>query len=482
MPAISRRKRGLTPESAPALILPPPNPDTFSSHEAELSVLSALLQDEKGQPTAEIRLALPDPQMFFFDETRRLYTSMLSLFDQGVTVDHITLPEEVLTLYDIDVGETREILASLIDASSSAAAGVFHANIVRNLADRRASYAIAREMLEQVAHRKTDFREAVTRGLSRLTERILPQPMAGKLQAGLMLALEHCDAIWTRGVEVTGLPDGIAKLDALTHGFQPKHLLVVAGRPGMGKTQKLLHLVRQACTVGDGRPWPCLVDSLEMSREELLTRLMQSESGVCVWNGLHDQPGEINTMKLYADAAARIERWPLQIIEDGYTVDELRLRVDLWRREHPDGPGMVGVDYLSHMRLDYSNGGDRRDAMIGEQITRPLKKLARDYNVLVVLLAQIGRSGVREPTGKAKSGPIPRPTLNNLKDSGDIEQDADQVLFLHPLGSNGEHAHDGHMELGLAKNRHGRCGWVDAKFLGDIGRYSEWASGWRAQI
>jgi replicative DNA helicase len=355
----------------------------------------------------------------------------------------------------------------------------FHARLVRELADRRESYGIIRRALEGVSQRGTPFRELVANAVGSLAERIRPPADDAPLSRTLMDAIDDIDAIWQGGATITGLPSGLSELDEMTHGFQPGHLVIVAGRPASGKTQLALRLTHQACTRADpsaadrAQPWPVLFDSLEMTRRELVKRLLRAEAGYDWWTDIAREVGAGPYMK----AAGALSNWPLEIEEQAYTVPQLRLRTELFRRRYSDGPIVIVVDYLSHLRLDYSQG-DRRDAMIGEQITRPLKRLARDMDATVILLCQLNRASARpsraKPSDDKPQGPLPRPTLTDLKDSGDIEQDADQVVFIHPLGPNGAHRQDGKIEVGLEKNRHGRAGWLDARFDASLGKYSEW--------
>lgn len=453
-----------------------PEPDhvaTFASHEAESAVLAALLLESDRYPA--VHLILPDQRMFFFDLHQRIYVAIGQLLQQGVTVDHVTLPEEVYNGGGPDPETVRESISQMVDSVTVASSVEFHAKIVRDLYDRRSTYAVVRGILSTVSQRGSDFRQAVSTGYVKLSERVLPsEENRGGLIHTIIDALDRMDSLWKNGKAITGLPLGIREFDALTHGFQPKHLVIAAARPGGGKTQLLLHLIRMAARMEE--PWPVLVDTLEMSSLELMTRLLQAEAGINLWQGLTDL-GQERVARDFMRAAGIIQKWPLEVDERCYTVAQLRMRVELWRRRFPHGPGLVGIDYLSHLRLDYSQG-DRRDTMIGEQITRPLKAMARDLEVCVVLLCQINRGGVRVTVPKKRdAGPIPplaRPLLSDLKDSGDIEQDADQVIFIHPMGPNGEHAQDGRIELGLPKNRHGKAGWVDARFDGAIGRYTEY--------
>ena len=473
-PAVPTETAGVPPGSAP---IPEPSLPLASADAEEAVLGGLLLHPEYFPPVTRI---LPDPTAFYFTQHQRIYEAMLRLNASGVTIDYVTLPEEVAELHGIDPQETKLRLADMVD-QPGAMRVEFHAQLVRELSDRRESYGIVRNALEAVAQRGTPFRELLAAAVGRLAERIRPPSDDAPIMRTLVEAMDDIETIWKAGAPVTGLPSGLGDLDSKTHGFQPEHLVVVAGRPAAGKTQFALHLTHQACTredpkSGEHAPWPVLFDSLEMTRRELVKRLLKAEARMDWWSDIAREVGA----RPYMDAGGRISQWPLEIEEQCYTISQLRLRLELFRRRYPEGPALVVVDYLSHLRLDYSMGGDRRDAMIGEQITRPAKRLARDFGVCVLLLAQLNRAGARARAGKGKMGDDPapgilaRPTLTDLRDSGDIEQDADQVVFLHPLGPSGAHRQDGRMELGLEKNRHGPSGWVDARFESALGRYSEW--------
>jgi replicative DNA helicase len=478
MAATRPRPRTSKPDAAPALLLPMPEPGVLSSYPAERALVGACLVYPDRLP--DVRELVPDPAMFYFEPPRQVYAAMLSLLTQGVAIDHITLPEELFTLYNLEPGEVRASLLDYTEDAVSPDSAAVYGQMVRDLADRREAYGLLRKTIEGVAHRGTEFRSLVGSTMAKLGARIAAAPGRPGLAGSVRGALDEIDREVSTGQQITGLPSGIPALDALTYGLQPGTLVVIGGRPSMGKTQKLVNFVRQAGAYehDDGgaapewRPWPALIFTLEMSERGFCKRILKAEAGVD-WRT--DLTGR--TAGAYLDAAARVRQWPLEVESRCNTVAAMQVRADVFRRDHPDGRMLLGIDYLSHLRLDYSQGGDRRDVLIGEQVTRPLVRMARDLEAVVILLAQIGRGGVRVAHGR-KDGPLPplaRPMLSDLKDSGDLEQDADLVLFVHPLGPNGEHREDGRMELGLAKHRDGPTGWVDAEFHRALGRFRPWS-------
>lgn len=263
---------------------------------------------------------------------------------------------------------------------------------------------------------------------------------------------------------ITGVPAGFEQLDERTGGFQPGHLIVVGGRPKMGKTAIAMNCVQHA--TGPACRIPALVFSLEMGETELGARLASAQGGVDsqrLRNGFLEQVDWIH----FAKACGELAEAPIHVYDRPATFPRLRSLARRWRaREAPQGLGVIVVDYLG---LIASDPGRPRGMSREQEISnwsRGFKLLAKELGVPVILLAQLNRELERRPDK--------RPVMSDLRDSGAIEQDADMVLFVYrDEVYNAQTPHQGIAELIIGANRHGPAGTVFLRFEGEFTRFSD---------
>ena len=422
-----------------------------ASVEAEQAVLGAMLLKPEAVTTAAEELSADD----FYRETHRLiYEAMMELKDRTEPVDLVTLTEQLKKADKLaKIGGIPAL--SLIANSVPTAANVhYHARIVHEKAQLRSLISAATE-IAGAAYESADEVEDIMDN----AERRILAVSSGKrskdfvpLQEILLDTLEQIDARYNNKGSITGLPTGFTELDHLTAGLQKSDLILVAARPSMGKTAFTLNIA--AHVVLRARE-PVAFFSLEMSKEQLVQRLLCSEGRI---DSQRLRVGELEEKEWgdLIDTANRLSAAPLYIDDTpGITVMELRSKARRLKAEH--GLSLIVIDYLQLMQGRASKNGDNRQQEISE-ISRSLKALARELNVPVIALSQLSRS--------VESRQVKRPMLSDLRESGSLEQDADIVMFLYREDYYDPETENKNItEVIIAKHRNGPVDTVDLTFL-----------------
>ena len=422
-----------------------------ASVEAEQAVLGAMLLKPDAVTTAAEELTADD----FYRETHRLiFEAMMELKERTEPVDLVTLTEQLKKADKLaKIGGIPAL--SLIANSVPTAANVhYHARIVHEKAQLRSLIAAATE-IAGAAYESADEVEDI---MDSAEKRIL-QVSSGKrskdfvpLQDILLDALEQIDLRYNNKGCITGLPTGFTELDHLTAGLQKSDLILVAARPWMGKTAFTLNI---AAHVVLRAKEPVAFFSLEMSKEQLVQRLLCSEGRI---DSQRLRVGELEEKEWgdLIDTANRLSAAPLYIDDTpSITVMELRSKARRLKAEH--GLSLIVIDYLQLMQGRTSKSGDNRQQEISE-ISRSLKALARELDVPVIALSQLSRS--------VESRQIKRPMLSDLRESGSLEQDADIVMFLYREDYYDPETENKNItEVIIAKHRNGPVDTVDLTFL-----------------
>ena len=422
-----------------------------ASIEAEQAVLGAMLLKPDAVTTAAEELSADD----FYRETHRLiFEAMMELKERTEPVDLVTLTEQLKKADKLaKIGGIPAL--SLIANSVPTAANVhYHARIVHEKAQLRSLINAATE-IAGAAYESADEVEDI---MDSAEKRIL-QVASGKrskdfvpLQDILLDTLEQIDLLYNNKGSITGLPTGFTELDHLTAGLQKSDLILVAARPSMGKTAFTLNI---AAHVVLRAKEPVAFFSLEMSKEQLVQRLLCSEGRI---DSQRLRVGELEEKEWgdLIDTANRLSAAPLYIDDTpGITVMELRSKARRLKAEH--GLSLIVIDYLQLMQGRASKSGDNRQQEISE-ISRSLKALARELNVPVIALSQLSRS--------VESRQIKRPMLSDLRESGSLEQDADIVMFLYREDYYDPETENKNItEVIIAKHRNGPVDTVDLTFL-----------------
>ncbi len=440
------------------------------SAEAEISVLGGMLIDRDAVARAVEAL---QPSMFFREAHRRLFRSMSRLFERGEVIDVITISEDLKKTDELESAGGLDYIAELLDAVPTAANIEFHARIVREKALLRrlidASQAIIRDVYEQGEREVEEILDQAEARVFQVAESHAREGFV-RIKDLLWPAFEEIERLQESGSPITGVPSGFADLDRMTTGLQKGDLSIVAARPSMGKTSWVLNVAANAAIE---HQIPVAIFSLEMSKEQLLKRLLSAEARI---DAQHIRRGGMSPdeHQRLAAAAGHLNTAPIWIDDSpGATVLEMRAKARRLASEiQAEGRqlGMVVVDYLQLMA-----GDARSENRVQEvsQISRGLKALARELDAPLVALSQLSRA----PEQRNDK----RPMLSDLRESGSIEQDADLVMFLYrpeyyfgPVDNDGNSI-EGHAELIVSKQRNGPTGTVNLYFYKAYTRFDSMA-------
>jgi len=429
--------------------------------EAEISVLGGMLIDADAVAKA---MELVDDSMFYREGNRRLFRAMRRLFERGEAIDPVTLTEELRNSGELESAGGPAYLAELIEAVPTAANIEYHAKIIRDKALLRRLIEASTETIRD-AYESSG--ESVEDSIDRAEQRIFQISQAGQRKGFVWIkeilwpAFEHIEQLQAAEGSVTGVPSGFPDLDNLTAGFQRSDLVVVAGRPSMGKTSLVLNIMQHAA-IEYGTPVAFF--SLEMSKEAIVQRLLCSEGQVNSSNLRRGKLSEQEYMQL-ATAAGHLNTAPIWI-DDTPAITALEMRAKARRLRAEVDLGLIVVDYLQLMR------GPRAESRVQEisAISGALKAVAKELGVPVIALSQLSRA----PEQRTEH----RPQLSDLRESGAIEQDADVVLFLfreevykRDQTDLEEESLEGKAELIVGKQRNGPTGTVDLFFRKEYTRF-----------
>jgi replicative DNA helicase len=431
------------------------------SLEAERAVLGSMLL--LPDVSDDVALALRGDD--FYDEAhRRLYQHMRAMHDEGRKLDLTLLVERVKTAGDLEFVGGMAYLAEIMQSVATAAHAVYYAEIVRNKATLRSLIHSSTEILREAYDGSLDAREMLARAEQKIFS-ILDTRSGGELDdIGSILqdALVRIDARMKKEHAVGGLETGFTDLDGMMGGLHGSELIILAGRPSMGKTALALN-VAEFVTMHSNQP--ALMVSLEMSSVELADRMLCSIAEV---NGQRLRNGTISNedRRRLVEKAAQLSQAPLYVDDSpSRTITEIAAAAR--RLQRKTGLSLIVIDYLQLIEPD--NPKDPRQEQVAK-IARRLKGLARELKVPVLCLAQLNR--------QAEATKDNRPRLSHLRESGAIEQDADVVMFIHReeyYASNDDEKAQlaGQAEVILAKQRNGPTGDVKLTWKKDFTRFCD---------
>jgi replicative DNA helicase len=428
--------------------------------DAERAVLCAMLLDLDAIELAIEQLG-DSGEAFFLERHRKIYRAIVRLFDDSQQPDLITLTDALSRVGELDAAGGIPYVSSIFEFASSTANVAQHVKLVMEkfrlrrliheahgiIQEAHAEREGADDILDQAEARIFAIGEYRTSsGFKALSDLVHP-------------TMEHVHELSNRHEHVTGVPTGFTDLDEKTAGLQKSDLIIIAGRPGMGKTSFALNLAENAATqfqksVG--------IFSLEMSSDQLVQRLLASQARVDVsklrrgyltdrdWKGLATAAGYLNVARIFIDESP------------GLTVLDVRTRARRLKAEH--GLDLLMIDYLQLMR-----GVGKSENRVQEvsQMTRSLKGLAKELNIPIVVLSQLSRA--TEATERRSK----IPQLSDLRESGAIEQDADIVLFIYREEMYKPEVEElkNKAQVIIAKHRNGPTGLVNLTFLKESTRF-----------
>ena len=429
--------------------------------EMEQSILGAILQNND----AIVRLAdTLQEEDFYHDAHKWLYRAMLDLFQENVPIDVLTVNEWLKKKDRLDTIGGPAYLAELVELVPTAAHVDYHARVVREKSILRALIRTATNIVTDSYEADEDVAALLDRA-----ERAILEISQGKATSGfvdlqnvLKDSFRQLEALSARKEPITGLPTGFSDLDRQTAGLQPSDLIVIAGRPSMGKTTLALNIAAHA---GMRTGKPIAVFSLEMSKEQLALRMLCAEARV---DSAKLRTGFLagNDWSLLTTAAGDLSGQAHIYIDDTPMQTALDIRAKARRLRSEQGDlALVIIDYLQLMQ-GRSRAENRQQEI--SDITRALKALARELHVPVVALSQLSRAvEQRRP---------PKPQLSDLRESGAIEQDADVVALLYRDEVYNEDSDErGVAEVNVAKHRNGPTGTLRLAFRGEFTRFDNLA-------
>jgi replicative DNA helicase len=454
-----------TATSSPALSHGKVAPQAVDLEEA---VLGAMMLE---QTAVNAVIDILGPDSFYKPSHQRIFDTIQNLFNDSEPIDLLTVTEALRKEGNLELVGGAYAVANLTTRIASTANVEFHARIISQKYIQRELIRVSSNIIEKAFDEKTDvfdlLDEAET-GLFEVAEGNIRKSFE-TMKTVVKKAMDYIDKARANDSGVSGIPSGFVDLDKVTGGWQRSDMIVLAARPGMGKTAFVLTMARN---VAVDKGIPCAVFSLEMSSIQLVQRLISAETEISSdkfrkgtledyeYQQLHDRIGKLSKAPLFIDDTP------------GLNVFELRAKCRRMKQQH--GIEMVVIDYLQLMSAGSSGsgGGGNREQEISS-ISRSIKSIAKELDIPVIALSQLSRNV--ETRGGDK-----RPMLSDLRESGAIEQDADLVSFIYRPEYYGFTEHEegldtnGLAEFIIAKHRHGALGTVNMKFIARLAKFADY--------
>jgi replicative DNA helicase len=425
--------------------------------EGERAILGGLLLDNDALPKV---MAVLSPDDFYREAHRNIFKAMMELFNKNEPVDWITLTAILKEQALLESVGGHGFLAELSDAVPSAANILHYTKVVREKSVLRQVIGAATEISTRCYEDHANIDEFLDEA-----EQLIFKVGESRIQTGfvhihpiLKDSFANIERNYERGESITGVPSGFPDLDAMTAGFQRSDLIIIAGRPSMGKTSFALNVGMYAAI---DRATPTGIFSLEMSKEQLALRMLCAKARVDLkklrtgylakpdWGNLIQAVGNISEAPFY--------------IDDTPAINTLELRAKARRLKKEIDLKLIVVDYLQLMRG--ATKYDSREKEISE-ISRSLKALAKELDVPVIALSQLNR--------KVEDRPNKRPQLADLRESGAIEQDADVIIFIYRdevYNKSEENPKKGEAEIIVGKQRNGPIGVAKVHFKAEFSSF-----------
>lgn len=433
----------------------------------EEAVLGALLIEKDALTTV---VDILRPQSFYKEAHQRIYSAILVLFDRTEPVDLLTVTNQLRTTNELDLAGGAYYLVELTSRVNSAANIEYHSRIIIEQAIKRELIGLSTEIQRDAFEYTTDVFELLDRASSKIfdvSESNIRRSFSS-VRDIMRQAIEELEAKKDHTDGLTGVPTGFSALDRITSGWQKSDLLILAARPGMGKTAFVLSFLRNAAV---DHKVPIAIFSLEMSSIQLVNRLISGEAELDSAKIRKGNLAEYEWAQLH-HKIANLSEAPI-FIDDTPGLSILELRAKCRRLKQKYDIQMIIIDYLQLMTADSSGkgGGGNREQEIAS-ISRALKNIAKELEVPVMALSQLSRQVEQRGGNK-------RPQLSDLRESGSIEQDADMVMFLYRPEyydmkeyEDGSPA-DGTAEIMIAKHRNGSLDNVRLKYIGKYTKFAD---------
>jgi replicative DNA helicase len=433
--------------------------------ELEEAVLGAMMIDKKGVDEV---IDILQSEAFYKDAHKHIFEAIFQLFTDSQPIDLLTVSSQLKKNAKLELAGGDYYLIQLTQKISSSAHIEFHSRIILQKYIQRSLIRISNEIIEESYDETTDVFDLLDKAESRLYEVTQGniKRSSETAQSLVIQAKKRIEEIANKE-GLSGIATGFEKLDKVTSGWQPSDLVIIAARPGMGKTAFVLSMARNIA-IDFGHP--VALFSLEMSSVQLITRLISSETGLSS-EKLRTGKLEKHEWEQLSVKVKDLEKAPL-FIDDTPSLSIFDLRAKARRLASQHGIKLIIVDYLQLMTAGGNGkGGGNREQEIST-ISRNLKALAKELEVPVIALSQLSRAV--ETRGSSK-----RPLLSDLRESGAIEQDADIVSFIYrpeyykieEWDDDEQSPTEGQAEFIIAKHRNGSLENIRLKFIGNLGKF-----------
>ncbi len=432
--------------------------------ELEEVVLGAMMM-EKSAVNAVIDVL--QPESFYVEAHGEVFRAIQSLFNKSEPIDLLTVTEQLRMDGKLDMLGGSHRVAELTTRVASSANVEFHARIIAQKHIQRELIRVSNTIIEKAYDETSDVFDLLDEAESKLFEVAEGNIRKSYESMGVVMkqALEDIEAARNNEDGVSGVPSGFHDLDKITGGWQRSDMIVLAGRPGMGKTAFVLSMARNMAV---DHQIPVAVFSLEMSSVQLVQRLISSETEINSDKFRKGNLEEHEYQQLYS-RVGKLSDAPLFIDDTpGLNIFELRAKCRRLKAQH--GIDLVVVDYLQLMSAGSEKGNREQEI---SSISRSIKSIAKELDVPIIALSQLSRNV--ETRGGDK-----RPLLSDLRESGAIEQDADIVAFIYRAEYYGITEHPdgidttGLAELILAKHRHGALDTIKMKFVQRLAKFNNY--------
>lgn len=431
----------------------------------EESVLGSLMLEKSAYLTVASFLI---PDHFYAEAHKIIYEAICDLSKENNPIDMKTVVSQLRKNGKLELVEGAYKIAELTSKVSSAANIEYHARIIVEMAIKRNLIEIASQIHHDAYDDTTDVFELQDRIEGLMQKNRLTVGSSGAVKIGKVmdeLAVNIAARTDEKESLITGIPSGYYSIDRLTQGWQNTDLIILAARPGMGKTTLALNLSRNAAVDFD---MPVAIFSLEMSTEQLVMKMVSSETSID-YKVLRGQKFDELTWTRYVHTSGRLSTAPIYIDDTaGLSITDLRARCRRLKAEK--NIRIVFVDYLQLMRGERGRGDNREQEI--SSISRGLKLIAKELGIPVIALSQLSRAV--ETRGGDK-----RPMLSDLRESGSIEQDADAVIFMYKpeyykitVSEDGMPYAPGYTELKWAKHRNGSPGEAVLQMVGQTSKFN----------
>ena len=425
--------------------------------EAEQAVLGSMLTDKDAVSSA---IEVLDKNDFYREDNKAIFEAMVNLYNRPEPIDIITVKDELLSIGKFDVVGGLEYLADLPEKVPTTANVDKYIKIVEEKSILRSLIKTSNELITLGYDETQEVNSIMDEAEKRVFDLMQNRNQTGyfAMKDVLVDSFAQLERLYNEKEGITGVPSGFADLDLRTAGFHNSELIILAARPAMGKTAFALNIATNAAKSNV----PVLVFSLEMSKEQLVNRVLCSEAMIDS-NKLKTGKIEENDWVKIVDALGPLSETEMYIDDTaGISITEIRAKARKLKLEK--NIGLIVIDYLQLIQGSGSRRNGSREQEISE-ISRSLKILAKELNIPVIALSQLSRASEQRSDH--------RPMLSDLRESGSIEQDADIVMFLYRDDYYNEESESKNIaEIIIAKNRSGSTGTAELLWMSNYTKFA----------